>query len=58
MDGFGAFERSELSAAGVLIDYIDQTQKGEIARLDPPRRFQPGSVMQIDPATRNSLELF
>ena len=58
MDGFGAFEKSELSAAGVLIDYIDQTQKGEIARLDPPRRFQPGSVMQIDPATRNSLELF
>jgi DNA mismatch repair protein MutS len=58
LDGFGAFERSEIAAAGALIDYVDQTQKGEIARLDPPKRFQPGRIMQIDPATRKSLELF
>lgn len=58
LDGFGAFERAEIAAAGVLVDYLDQTQKGQAARLDPPRRFRPGRVMQIDPATRRSLELF
>jgi len=58
LDGFGAFERAEIAAAGALVDYVDQTQKGEVPRLDPPRRFQPGRVMQIDPATRRSLELF
>jgi len=58
LDGFGAFERAEVAAAGALVDYLDATQKGEAPRLDPPRRFQPGQVMQIDPATRRSLELF
>lgn len=58
LDGFGAFERAEVAAAGVLVDYVDQTQKGQVPRLDAPRRFQPGRVMQIDPATRRSLELF
>lgn len=58
LDGFGAFERAEVAAAGVLLDYLEQTQKGQMARLDPPARFQPGRVVQIDPATRRSLELF
>ncbi len=58
LEGFGAFERAEIAAAGVLVDYVEATQKGQMPRLDPPARFQPGRVMQIDPATRRSLELF
>jgi DNA mismatch repair protein MutS len=58
LDGFGAFDRAEIAAAGVLVDYVDATQKGQAPRLDPPERFQPGRVMLIDPATRRSLELF
>ncbi len=58
LDGFGAFERAEIAAAGVLVDYVAATQKGQVPRLDPPSRFQPGKVMLIDPATRRSLELF
>ena len=58
IDGFGVFDRAEIAAAGVLVDYIDATQKGHVPRLDPPVRFQPGRVMLIDPATRRSLELF
>ena len=57
LDGFGAFTRSELAAAGALVDYIGLTQKGRLPRLSPPRRWQSGTRMEIDVATRNNLEL-
>jgi DNA mismatch repair protein MutS len=57
LDGFGNFTRAELSAAGALIDYVGLTQQGGAAHLEPPRRVVPGSVMQIDAATRANLEL-
>jgi DNA mismatch repair protein MutS len=56
LDGFGSFGRAELAAAGALVDYVGLTQQGQ-AHLDPPRRVAPGSVMQIDAATRRNLEL-
>ncbi len=58
LDGFGAFERAEIAAAGALVDYVDLTQQGHAPRLDPPQRFAGDAAMQIDPATRRSLELF
>src|SRR5215813_6505164 len=57
LDGFGNFGRAEIAAGGALVDYVGLTQKGRAAHLDPPRRVVPGSVMQIDAATRRNLEL-
>ncbi|KZD12927.1 DNA mismatch repair protein MutS [Oceanibaculum pacificum] len=57
LDAFGAFERAELAAAGALVDYVELTQKGKLPRLSAPRRLQAGAVMEIDAATRRSLEL-
>ena len=57
LDGFGNFSRAEVAAAGALVDYVGLTQQGQAAYLDPPRRVVPGSVMQIDAATRRNLEL-
>ncbi len=58
LDGFGAFDRAEIAAAGALVDYVDLTQQGHAPRLDPPQRFAGDASMQIDPATRRSLEMF
>ena len=57
LDGFGNFSRAEISAAGALVDYVGLTQQGKAPHLEPPRRVMPGSVMQIDAATRRNLEL-
>src|SRR5687767_3889375 len=38
LDGYGAFTRAELSAAGALLDYILLTQLGKTPCLSPPRR--------------------
>ena len=57
LDGFGAFGRAELAAAGALVDYVELTQKGRLPRIRPPRRLEPGAVMAIDASTRRSLEL-
>jgi DNA mismatch repair protein MutS len=57
LEGFGAFGRAELAAAGALVDYVELTQKGRLPRLEPPRLLAEGAVMEIDAATRRSLEI-
>ncbi|MEM1131105.1 MAG: DNA mismatch repair protein MutS [Pseudomonadota bacterium] len=57
LDGFGAFDRSELSALGALADYLELTQKGRLPVLKPPVREKAGGVMRIDAATRRNLEI-
>src|SRR5215470_10889189 len=57
LDGFGAFTRAELAAAGSLVDYVELTQQGRLPRLTIPRRLAEGAVMEIDAATRRNLEL-
>ncbi|MEM8556016.1 MAG: DNA mismatch repair protein MutS [Pseudomonadota bacterium] len=57
VDAFGSFSRSEVSAMGALIAYLDLTQKGKLPCLAPPRREDPGATVQIDAATRRNLEL-
>jgi len=57
LDGFAAFSRADLAAAGALVDYLEDTQKGELPRLHPPRRLSADGTMMIDAATRRSLEL-
>ena len=57
LDGIGAPGRAELAAAGGLLAYLDSTQKGAGVLLDAPRRVARAAFMQIDSATRESLEL-
>ncbi|MCB2101938.1 MAG: DNA mismatch repair protein MutS, partial [Rhodobacterales bacterium] len=57
LDGFGAFSRAELAAAGALVDYVELTQKGRLPRLARPRRLAMGAVMEVDAATGRNLEL-
>jgi DNA mismatch repair protein MutS len=57
LDAFGAFDKAELSACGLLLDYLSLTQAGADIRLDPPRRHQRSATLSIDPATRASLEI-
>ena len=57
LDGFGAFTRPELAAAGLLVDYVELTQKGKMPRLGVLKRLSDGAVMEIDGATRRNLEL-
>ena len=54
---FGAFSKPETIAAGVLIHYMLDTQRGVIPLLQIPQRIMSGVFMEIDPATRRSLEL-
>jgi len=57
LDGFGSFSRAEIAAAGALVDYVELTQKGRLPRFLPPQRLAVGGTMEIDPATRRSLEI-
>ena len=57
LDGIGAPSRAELAAAGGLLAYLDRTQKGAGILLDLPKRIARSAHMQIDLATRESLEL-
>src|ERR1019366_4288698 len=57
LDAFGSFERAEIAAAGVRVDYLQTTQLGRLPRLNPPRRLAAGAVMEIDAPTRRNLEL-
>ena len=59
LEGFDLSEDdvAGITAAGALLDYVQETQKsslGHIARLEPYRR---GSSLLIDETTRRSLEL-
>lgn len=58
LDAFGRFNKSELGAAGALVDYIELTQKGQLPRLNPLKHYTSGRLMEIDAATRRNLELF
>ncbi len=57
LDGFGSFSRAEHAAAGALVGYLDDTQKGNLPQLRPPQRVEAQATVAIDAATRRSLEL-
>ncbi len=57
LDSFGDFSRAEISAAGALINYVLRTQKGKIPHISTPEKISSNCVMEIDAATRKSLEL-
>lgn len=57
LDAFGAFTATDITAAGALIDYIYLTQKGNLPRLEPPKRTSSQNILEIDAATQRNLEL-
>jgi len=57
LDSFGNFSRAEVCAAGVLLDYVEVTQKGKLPLIQHPQKVTEGQIMEIDGATRRSLEL-
>ncbi len=57
LDAYGNFSRAEIVAAGVLMNYVETTQKGQMPRVEKPVKIYERQVMEIDGATRRSLEL-
>ncbi|HVY83553.1 MAG TPA: DNA mismatch repair protein MutS [Caulobacterales bacterium] len=57
LDAFGDFSPAELSAIGLVLDYIELTQAGAAPRLSPPKRSGERAFMAIDAATRAALEI-
>ena len=51
------YDKGEQLAIGVLMKYIHNTQKGQMPLLNEPQEIQDVQLMQIDRATRRSLEL-
>ena len=57
LDSMGDFSRPLISAAGALLAYIETTQIGNMPRLLALRHITDSGLMEIDAATRRSLEL-
>ncbi len=57
LDAFGSFGRPEIAAMSAVAEYLDITQKGNLPLLRPPVLEGQTAAMQIDAATRKSLEL-
>jgi DNA mismatch repair protein MutS len=55
--GFGSFSRAELAAAACAIAYVERTQLAVKPSLLPPRPLRQGELVEIDAASRASLEL-
>jgi DNA mismatch repair protein MutS len=57
LDAFGGFGRAEVAAMSAVAEYLTITQKGNLPLLRPPVQEGQSAAMQIDAATRRSLEL-
>ncbi|HEX8535048.1 MAG TPA: DNA mismatch repair protein MutS [Allosphingosinicella sp.] len=57
LDGFGAFDRAALAAAGGLLFYLDEVARESLPFLRPPLGRPSDAHMMIDAATRESLEI-
>jgi DNA mismatch repair protein MutS len=59
LDGFGFDDgdSAALRAAGALIDYLRETQKASLAHIDRLTPHRSGQTLEIDEATRRSLEI-
>ncbi len=62
LEGFGFGEDSKqdgpaLQAAGAILDYLQETQKSSLAHIDRLLPYQRGKCLEIDEATRRSLEI-
>jgi len=58
LDGFGLGGKPlAVQAAGAVVAYLHETQRGMLGRLRPPRTYATADFMLLDPATRRNLEL-
>lgn len=57
VDSFGTFTQAETTAAGVLLDYAERTQKSLVTHLRSPSSSRADDALVIDAATRRNLEL-
>ena len=60
LEGFGFAEETEgpaLQAAGAVLDYLLETQKTSLAHVDRLWPYRVGTRLEIDEATRRSLEI-
>jgi DNA mismatch repair protein MutS len=51
------FSRAEIAAAGALLNYVDETQKGATPYLSSPRKADDFKAVDIDASTFRSLEI-
>ncbi len=54
---FGEYNDTELVACGVLLEYVELTQKTNSLKINHPKKQKNTSFMNIDAATRRNLEL-
>ncbi len=58
LEAFGCQELpGAVAAAGAILHYLDETQKGALPHLKPLRTFQTHEFMVLDDFTRRNLEL-
>ena len=57
LDAFGSFSDAEAVAAGLALDYVRLTQAGNLPRLSRPVPQGQSGVLEMDAATRASLEI-
>jgi len=57
LDGFGEFAPEEVAAAAMALDYVRLTQARALPRLARPEPAGRGATLQLDAATRRSLEI-
>ncbi len=57
LDAFGSFSRAQISAMSAVAEYLTITQKSAMPLVRPPVIEGQAAAMQIDTATRRSLEL-
>lgn len=55
--GFGSDDAPALQAAGAVLDYLTETQKASLSHIDRLLPYRVGTRLEIDEATRRSLEL-
>jgi DNA mismatch repair protein MutS len=58
LESFSLSYDAEISACGVLLQYLEITQKKDLPRLNKPTNQIISDIMQIDGATRRNLEIF
>jgi len=55
--GFGEGDVPAIRAAGAIIEYLAETQRGSIQHIDRLSPYRRGDVLEIDESTRRSLEI-
>jgi len=55
--GFDDVDVPAIRAAGAVLDYLAETQKASLPHIDSLKRYRAGSTLEIDEATRRSLEI-